>query len=564
MSEELTMKYTQAAITPFWQKLPFFFLFPFRMGPLLFMACIILASAVAGFVLGGFGLVFKGTLVYLGLRYAFNVLELFAKGRFEGHSVDHTLWGPEKRPAKLGLVITLFIAVGITLGNFALDARMAKDTAVQERILDRYKATHAAEIEARRLEQEAFDRHMAMAAAPASGRSAQAAPSSNDEDGAEGEDASQAAAPSQAFTPPEPMARPDAGPSRADMLESARPSFTDALWFKLQPGWYWLVMLLASFMLPSAAIVIALEDKFFKALNPALVVYFIQSIGSAYFALWAFFLSIAGVRQLALSVGQNWPMGLGFPLEMALATYLGLVLFAMMGYTLYQFHQELHLDVEVDFDDHREAGGAEAIARAGSAHMAIHGSGPVDAFEQKLQALLKEGNVKEAIAEVKDRMRYDRLDPALNTRLHALYLQQGDTTATLTHGQQWLSALAKAKQGKQAVAALNKMLALDPNFVVADGDAILPTAQAALDLREAALAVKLLKGFDKRFPQHPDLPAVLFMGAKLMSEKMRQHDKAAALIRSVLGRFPDHAIAQEAKVYLSVLETVAAKSAARG
>lgn len=555
MSEELEIKYKQAAITPFWRKLPFFFLFPFRMGPLLFMACIVVASAVAGFVLGGFGLVFKGTLVYLGLRYAFNVLELFAKGRFEGHSVDHTLWGPEKRPAKLGLVISLFIAAGIVLGNVALDARMTKDTAVQERILDRYKAAHAQEIETRRLEQEAFDRHMAMAAAP----------DTNNENGPEGEDANQAAEPSSTLaTPlPEPMERPDAGPSRAEMLESARPTFTDALWFKLQPGWYWLVMLLASFMLPSAAIVIALEDKFFKALNPALVVYFIQSIGSAYFALWAFFLAIAGVRQLALSVGQNWPMGLGFPLEMALATYLGLVLFAMMGYTLYQFHQELHLDVEVDFDDHREAGGAEAIARAGSAHMAIHGSGPVDAFEQKLQALLKEGNVKEAIAEVKDRMRYDRLDPALNTRLHALYLQQGDTAATLTHGQQWLSALAKAKQGKQAVAALNKMLALDPNFVVADADAILPTAQAALDQREAALAVKLLKGFDKRFPQHPDLPAVLFMGAKLMSEKMRQHDKAAALIRSVLGRFPDHAIAPEAKVYLSVLDTVAAKSAVR-
>jgi tetratricopeptide (TPR) repeat protein len=272
---------------------------------------------------------------------------------------------------------------------------------------------------------------------------------------------------------------------------------------------------------------------------------------------------VAGARQFALSVGQNWPMGLGFPLEMALATYLALVLFAMMGYTLYQFHQELHLDVDVDFDDHRQAGGAEAIARAGSANVAIHGTAPADPFERKLQALLKDGNVKEAIAEVKDQMRHDRFNPNLNTRLHALYAQNGDPAATLAHGQQWLSALARAKQGKQAVEALRKLLALDPDFVVADGDVVLPTAHAALEMRDTALAVKLLKGFDKRFPQHPDLPAVLFLGAKLMSEKMRQHDKAAALIRSVLARFPDHAIASEAKAYLSVLEAMATKAAAR-
>ncbi len=559
MSEELVIHYKQKGITPFWKKLPFFFLFPFRMGPLLFMVCIGAASALAGIVLGGFGLVFKGILVYLGLRYAFNVLELFSKGRFEGHSVDHRLWGPEKRPAKLGLVITLFIFAGIMLGNTVLDARLAKDPKVQERVLDRYKATHAKEIEAQRIAQEEYDKYISMAQA-ANSEALSQPPSGSDED--QPEDASQSTA-SEAPIATQDILRPDSGPSRADMLEASKPDFSDPLWFKLQPAWFWLLMLLASLVLPSAAIVIAMEDKFFKALNPALVVYFIQSIGSAYFALWAFFLAIAGARQFALTVGQNWPMGLGFPLEMVLATYLALVLFAMMGYTLYQFHQELSLDVDVDFDDHRQAGGAEAIARAGSAQMAMNATGPADPLERKVQALLKEGKVKEAIAEVKDHMRYDRFDPVLNQRLHTLYLQDGDVATTLAHGQQWLSALVRAKQAPQAVVALRTLLGMDPNFTVADGDVVLPTATAALQAREAAMAVKLLKGFDKRFPQHQDLPAVFFLGAKMMSEQMRQHDKAATLLRSVLAKFPGHAIADEVKAYLSVLETVAAKSAAR-
>src|SRR5688572_23805772 len=115
MARELEIKYDQKAVTPFWRKLPFFFLFPFRLGPLIFLACIVAASALAGLALGSFSLIFKGFLVYLGLRYAFNVLELFSKGRFEGESVDHRLWGPEKRPAKLGLVIALFIVVGANI-----------------------------------------------------------------------------------------------------------------------------------------------------------------------------------------------------------------------------------------------------------------------------------------------------------------------------------------------------------------------------------------------------------------------------------------------------------------
>jgi hypothetical protein len=43
------------------------------------MGCIVAASALAGLALGAFAMVFKGFLAYLGLRYAFNVLELFSR-----------------------------------------------------------------------------------------------------------------------------------------------------------------------------------------------------------------------------------------------------------------------------------------------------------------------------------------------------------------------------------------------------------------------------------------------------------------------------------------------------
>lgn len=559
MPEELEVKYRQENITPFWKKLPFFFAFPFRFGPLLFMGCIIGASALAGLALGTFAIIFKGFLAYLGLRYAFNVLELFARGRFEGESVDHTLWGPEKRPAKLGLVIALFIVFAINIGNLMMDSRLAKDPRSQQLVIDRYNKAHAAEIAQRERDMAEYKRRLAeVAAARAQARSPKP-PAAYSAAGDEERDA-----PGWAAEPEYVESPPDAGPSRAEILEANRPLFGDPLWLRLQPVSFWLLMFVLSLLLPSAAVIIALEDKFFKALNPFNVLYLVQTMGTAYFVLWGFFLAIAGTRQLVLSAGTNWSPALSFPLEMGVAAYLALVLFAIMGYALYQFHQELHLDVEVDFDDHRRAGGAEKIADVGSARAAVMEAEPKDPLERKLRPLLAEGKLKEAIAEVKDYMRYDKLDPALNTRLHGLYKQQGDDAVTLEHGQQWLTALARAGQGREVFAAVRSLRAIDPAFAANDGDVVLPAATAAMQAREAALAADLVRNFDKRFPRHKDTPGVYFLGARLLSEQSRQHEKAAKILRAVLAHFPDHAVAGEARTYLTVLENLMARAPTAG
>lgn len=555
MTEEVVIKYKQAHITPFWRKLPFFLAFPFRFGPLVAMACLVAASALAGLVFGPFGLAIRGFLVYLGLRYAFNVLELFSKGRFEGESPDHSLWGPEKRPAKLGLVIALFIFAAVSLGDFAVHRRIATEARVQERLLASYRAEHAEQFAAFEEEKREWEARKAARAArlqaPAKPPEAYAAPTDEDEP--------VAAAPGSAVAEREPEEPPpEFGVSRAEMLAQATPRIGEPLWVALQPAWYWIAVTLLSLLLPSAAVVIALEDSFFRALNPLRAFHLLGAMGRAYFVLWILFLAIAGARQAAFRVGMDWPAVLRLPVEMAVVTYLGLVLFALMGYALYQYHQELHLDVDVDFDEHREAGGAEAIAGAGSAHAARAAAAPAkDPWERKLQELEAAGNLREAIAEVKDRMRYDRHDVPLNVRLHGLYRKLGDRDVILAHGQQYLTALARAGQGRQAAALLKELQAMDPAFHPEDGDVVLPAATAALQQGEVPLATGLLRGFDKRFPQHKDTAPVFFLGARLLSEANRQHAQAAKILRAVLQRFPEHPVAGEARVYLQVLEKTA-------
>lgn len=553
MTEPLDMQYKQAGITPFWQKLPFFFLFPFRLGPLAFLAGITVASALAALVMGGYGLVFKGTLVYLGLRYAVNVLELFSQGRFEGHSMEHSLWGgSEKRPAKLGLIVALFLTICVVLGNAAMDARIANNTGVQQKLIALYTTEHAAEIAERAAQAAAYKQRIALDAQGAASAAARRA-ATGEQDGEQADsDVEDSAAEVDEVAP---------GPSRTEIFAMYRPGPSDPLWYRLQPFWFWLVVVALSLMLPSAFIEVALEDDIFRALNPQRMVEFMSSMGSAYVAMWALVVLIGGARQLAMTAGAGWPAALRFPVEMALATYLGLVLFAMIGYALYQHHQDLNLDVAIDFDGHRKAGGAEAIAKAGSLRAAVRASEPADPLERKVQALLAEGKVDAAIAEVKDVMRYDRYNPALNTRLHGLYDLLGDPAQTLVHGQQWLSAMARAGDDPGALAAARAMYGLDPAYAIDDGDAILPAARAALKQRDAAFAMKLVRSFDKRYPHHKDTPEVYFVAARLATEHFRQHGAAVQILRMLVTTFPDAAVSAEAGTYLAVLEATIAQMA---
>ncbi len=490
----IEIKTTQRAIEPFWSRLPFLFRAPLQPAPLIFLGCLVVASALAGLVLGPFGLVFRGMLIYLGLRYGFNLLDLYRKGRFEGESPDHSLWGPEVRPAKLGLVIAIYVLIGAMLGNWAVASRVTSNPAAQKLVLETYKAEHAADLKAMKVERDEQRDQLQQAArevavASAEERAAEEADRAwlaRERTERRAEIAAELEALEQAET-----ASGEYGRAREDILREFRAESGSALWFKLLPAWWWIAMLALSLMLPASTLVIAIDDEFFRALDPTWVPHFMRAMGSAYFVLWLFFLLIVGSRQMVLSAGADWPAFLRLPLEMGLGGYLGLVLCALLGYVIYQFHQELHLDVDVDFDTHRQAGGAAAIARAGSARAAVQQADPKTPLERHVQQLVAQGKLAEAIAEVKDEMRYDRLDPELNTLLHTLYLRGSDSAATLAHGQLWLKALVRAGQVREAGKGLRRLLTIDSNFVVEDAAARAALAQLAQAQGDHALIATL-------------------------------------------------------------------------
>ncbi len=66
------------------------------------------------------------------------------------------------------------------------------------------------------------------------------------------------------------------------------------------------------------------------------------------------------------------------------------------------------------------------------------------------------------------------------------------------------------------------MLERDPDFAPDQPAQLLRLAEAARRRREYPQALALIKGFDKRFPRHPEIPAVYLFAASVLCENLRQ------------------------------------------
>ena len=175
-----------------------------------------------------------------------------------------------------------------------------------------------------------------------------------------------------------------------------------------------------------------------------------------------------------------------------------------------------------------------------------------DPLAARIDGLLNEGRIDDALRLVIDGMRRDWRNLELNERAHELYLLKGENPKTLSHGQQYLRVLLAAERGSRALDVLKRLHNLDSVFEP-QVDLLLGLAQVAFEQNESHLAVALLRRFDKRFPRHPDVPGVYLLGARITSELLGQHEKAARMLDVMLRRHPTATVKAEAEQYLAVV-----------
>jgi hypothetical protein len=101
---------------------------------------------------------------------------------------------------------------------------------------------------------------------------------------------------------------------------------------------------------------------------------------------------------------------------------------------------------------------------------------------------------------------------------------------------------------------------MDPEFQLQDSYHVHELASAARMGNRQQLALDLMRRFDRRYPEHPHIPAVYLLTAQILSEHFNMHKEAMQILHAIPAKFPDHALVGEAGQYLEGLSKLAAIS----
>jgi len=310
-------------------------------------------------------------------------------------------------------------------------------------------------------------------------------------------------------------------------------------------------LFLVTLVIPASIMVLALEERLGAALNPARLLSTISGIGLPYLALCAFlFLLLESSAYLALGLDKFLPAWVSGILAGVVSMYFMVSMYYLMGYVLYQHHEELGVDVQVD-----TAMAQHNLQKAG-------GKAVPDVLGPETRGLVADGKLEEAAARIENNLRREWENNKLHDQYQKLLLLQGVPKEIAKHVNEYVPKLIREKRAMRAVEVYEAARKVVPDLLIVDSTLLLPLATQAYEQGRDATAFELLKGFDKRFPESADIPGVYMLAAKILLEKRNDYAMAQKIFLHLAKRFPQHPLAAEATRLAQVAEKMAGAPAA--
>ncbi|HQR22707.1 MAG TPA: hypothetical protein PKV98_17695 [Burkholderiaceae bacterium] len=318
-------------------------------------------------------------------------------------------------------------------------------------------------------------------------------------------------------------------------------------------------------LLPAATMRLVMTGSLHGALNPAELVNVIRKIGKPYAALCAFiffadmsrtygmaFIGVAGglgAGALGSAGGAKAGLGLGGAVLVFLLSvgfwYFTYVICALIGYAMYQYADQLEISV---------VGQGERRLKSLTGRHADVKARTRDAL---IGQMVTAGEIKEAIDLLNNDLGQRPTDLSLHARLHKLLIAENYTPRIEDHTEKYLALLVKTQNWREALDLVEEALGRRADWTPRQVESIAPLARAALQKGRPQMAATLIRGFDKKHPNHPDIPQIYFVGAQLMAESGGKPAEAKRILEYLLQKYASDPVTAEAKRYLEVLERMA-------
>lgn len=306
-------------------------------------------------------------------------------------------------------------------------------------------------------------------------------------------------------------------------------------------------LVLIALALPASVMSMAQADSLREAMNPVRLANIALRIGAPYLVLCLFL--------FLLMSGSNTAFELVEPLlerhvwllagaSSFVGNYFFLIMCALIGYVMYQYHDELGVAVTGPGDSGRPVlkGRVDLAARSRDALVG---------------QLVADGDLPAAVSLVAEALTEKPNDLSLHARLRRLLVAQSDALRLEEHSDKYLALLVRSGNLGEALTLVEEEAARRGQFQPREAALIPPLARHALEHGKPQLAASLLRGFDKRFPGAPETAEVYLLGARLMHEAARDDARARRMFEHVIASWPQQPAAAEAARRLAALDRAA-------
>lgn len=303
---------------------------------------------------------------------------------------------------------------------------------------------------------------------------------------------------------------------------------------------YGAALIFSLLAMPASVMILTITRSFWAGLNPLGAISMMRLIGMPYLGLCAFLFLLSASQGVLLELLlPRLPVWLLVPAANFVSMYFMLIMFNMMGYVVFQHHHLLGVSVS-------PTGTGRSVATEKNDLAATIGR------------LVGTGEIDQALDIAYEAQRTAPEDVAAHERYHKLLALAGKDERLLNHSQRYLALLLQKGKGDEALTLFRAMQGRVPDYTPEQPGMLLRLAEAARRRREYKEALSLVKGFDKRFPRHADIPSVYLFAAQVLSENLRQDAQARKLLEVLIARFPDHPVRTQAGQLLTVIDRLAA------
>lgn len=309
-------------------------------------------------------------------------------------------------------------------------------------------------------------------------------------------------------------------------------------------------MVFVLLMLPAAVMTLAVEERLFSALNPLRLAALAARIGRSYLLLWLMLLLLVlGEGQLIAMTAPKASLPVALFVYHFISIYFSIAMFHMMGYVVYQYHEELGFGAVQDYAESEEA-------------MRTFGQQALAPAPDRAQILITEGKFAEAAAELESRLQQDLEKLKLHDRYHRVLVLQGaaEEKRGADHADFYIGKLMAQAQSEKALEVYRAALAAWPSMTIKDAGDTLRLATHARERQAGKQALTLLARYAQRFPGSPLIPEAQLLAAQLMSEVLSRDAMALQLVEHLRRAHPDHALRPQMDALAASLQRLVART----